>query len=261
MANTIYQNTVLENKYTSVLTTKLDLQNYMTVDDSLMQEAGMVKKVITKTVTGDVQDLEQGKGNTSTISVTTTTNDYTVGVTQGAFPYFDEEAMADPAVVDAGLEGLAEKMVNSFTSKAAAEWKKATLKQEYATTIDFNTVVDAIAKLNLEDESQLFMLISPNMVAAFRKALKDDLKYSSDFVRTGYIGSVVGVPVYVSKAIEDGAAVIATKEAVKLFLKKNTEMEQDRDMNLRKNTIYARKTALVALVDATKVVYISKSAG
>ena len=83
MANTIDQNAVLENKYTSVLTTKLDLQNYMTVDDSLMQEAGMVKKVITKTVTGDVEDLTQGKGNTSTISVTTTTNDYTVGTTQG----------------------------------------------------------------------------------------------------------------------------------------------------------------------------------
>ena len=83
MANTIYQNAVLENKYTSVLNTKLDLQNYMTVDDSLMQEAGMVKKVITKTVTGDVEDLAQGVGNTSTISVTTTTNDYTVGVTQG----------------------------------------------------------------------------------------------------------------------------------------------------------------------------------
>lgn len=83
MANTIYHNAVLENKYTSVLNTKLDLQNYMTVDDSLMQEAGMVKKVITKTVTGDVEDLAQGVGNTSTISVTTTTNDYTVGTTQG----------------------------------------------------------------------------------------------------------------------------------------------------------------------------------
>lgn len=259
MANTVYQNTVLENKYTSVLTTKLDLQNYMTVDDSLMQDAGMIKKIITKTVTGSVEDLAQGAGNSANVEVTTVTNDYTVGVTQGRFQYFDEEAMADPAVVDAGLEGLAEMMINSFTAKAAAEWKKATLKQTYTTNIDFDTVVDAIAKLNLEDESQLFMLISPNMVASFRKALKDDLKYSSDFVRTGYIGSVVGVPVYVSKAIEDGSAVIATKEAVKLFLKKNTEMEQERDMNIRQNTVYARKTALVSLVDATKVVYISKA--
>ena len=256
MAQTIYENVVLGNKYESVLSTKLDLQSYMTVDTTLAADAGMKKKVITRTVTGNVEDLAQGAGNTSTVEVGTTSKDYEVTTTQGRFAYFDEEAMADPTVVDAGLTGLSEKMVNSFVEKAVAEWEKATLKQTYDTAITFDTVVDAIAKLNLEDESQLFMLIAPDMLADFRKALRDDLKYSEGFVRTGYIGSVCGVPVYVSKAITAGKAVLATKEAVTLFIKKDAEIEQDRDADTRKNIVYARKVALVALTDATKVVLI-----
>lgn len=256
MTQTIYANTVLENKYNSVLTTKLNLQNYLTVDNDLQQEAGMVKRIITKTVSGSVEDLAQGNGNSATVEVGTSYADYTVGVTQGRFVYYDEEAMADGALVDAGITGIGEKMVNDFVSKAVAEWRKATLQQGYS-SISFDTVVDAIAKLNLEDESSLFMLISPNMVASFRKAVKDELKYSEAFTRTGYLGSLVGVPCYVSKAIPNGEAIVANKEAVRLFIKKDTEIEQERDANTRKNTIYARKAALVALVDATKVCRIA----
>ena len=258
MANVIYPNTILENKYESVLTTKLNLQNYLTVDNDLQQDAGMKKRIITKTVTGSVEDLAQGAGNSETIEVGTSYADYDVGTTQGRFVYYDEEAMADGNLVDAGLTGIGEKMINDFVSKAVAEWRKATLQQGYS-TIGFDTVVDAIAKMNLEDESALFMLISPNMVAAFRKAVKDELKYSEGFTRTGYLGSLVGVPCYVSKAIPDGEAIIASKEAVRLFIKKNTEIEQERDANTRKNTVYARKVALVALVDATKVVRIGRN--
>lgn len=255
MANSIYENVVLENKYNTVLDTLLNLQQFLTVDNSLQESAGMKKRIISKTVTGSVDDLAQGVGNSNTIEVATTYADYDVETTQGRFVYFDEEAMQDAFVVDNGLKGLSEKMVNSFTSKAVAEWRKATLQQGYS-SIGFDTVVDAIAKMNLEDESGLFLLISPNMVAAFRKAVKDELKYSEGFVRTGYLGSLVGVPCYVSKAIPNGEAILADKSAVRLFIKKDTEIEQERDANLRKNTVYARKVALVALVDANKVVKI-----
>lgn len=262
MANTIFENVVLGNKYNSVLATKLDLQTYMTVDNTLTTEAGMKKKIITKTVTGAVDDLAQGAGNTNSVEVSTSTSDYEVGTTQGRFVYFDEEAMADGNVVDAGLTGLSEKMINSFVAKAVAEWEKATLRQTYATAtgIDFDTVVDAIAKLNVEDETGLFLLIAPDMLAKFRKNLKDNLSYSEGFVRTGYVGSVCGVPVYISKAITAGEAILASKDAVTLFVKKDTEIEQERDANLRKNTVYARKVALVALTDATKVVKINAAA-
>lgn len=259
MSNSIFNNTVLANKYESILSTKLNMNQFMTIDNDLQAQPGMTKKVITKTATGSVDKLTQGNGNSHFVEVATSTNDYTVETVQGQFIYYDEEAMADPAVVDAGLNGLAEKMMNSFVSDAIAEFDKATLQQGYAKSsgIAFNDVVDALAKLNMEDETSLFMLISPNSVAAFRKNLKDDLKYAEAFVRTGYIGSVCGVPCYISKAIADGVAFIASKEAITDFVKKGSVIEQDRDVDLRKNLIVARKVAVVALTDARKVVKIA----
>ena len=47
-------------------------------------------------------------------------------------------------------------------------------------------------------------------------------------------------------------------EAVKLFIKKDIEVEQDRNADTRTNSVYLRTAYLVALVDATKICKISK---
>lgn len=258
MAHTIYQNFILANKVSDILTTQVDLNTYMTVDTELAENAGMKKVINTYTATGNVQNLAMGEGNTADIEVSFTPTEYTVGTTQGRFKYYDEQEMADPMVVDAGLDGIAKTMVNDFTTKAIAEYEKATLTLT-GTAWTFDTVVDAIAKMNLEDETGLFLLISPADQANFRKALKDDLKYVEGFVRTGYIGSVCGVPVIVSKAVAKGKGYLATKDAITLFIKKDTEIEQERDANTRENRVFVRKVALVALTDATKLVKITVS--
>lgn len=255
MAHTIYENFVLENKIEDILTTAVDLQGYMTVDTSLTTEPGMKKIIHTYTATGNVEDLAMGEGNSEDINVSFTSAEYEVGVTQGRFQYFDEQEMQDPMVVDTGLEGVAKKMVNDFTAKAIAEYEKATLV-ENATAWSFDVIADTIAKLDVEDETGLFLLISPEDKAAFRKALKDDLKYSEGYVRTGYIGTVCGVPVIVSKAVAKGTGYLATKEAVTLFIKKGSEIEQERDADKRNNKVFARKVAVVALTNATKIVKI-----
>lgn len=251
MANTVFDNKVIGSKVTDILSTKLDLANYLTVDNDLAEDAGMIKTVNVYTASGSVQDLAQGEGNTEEVSIGYVGTNYTVGTTQGRFVYFDEEAMKDPKAIEYGLAGLADTMVNDFTAKAIAEFDKATVAT--ATGLSFNTIVDTIAEMNLEDESGLFLLINVADKAKLRKALGDDLKYVEAFVRSGYIGSVCGVPVYVSKAVPANKAFIATKDAVTLFIKKDTEVEQERDANTRKNTVYVRKVALVALTDATKV--------
>ena len=49
-----------------------------------------------------------------------------------------------------------------------------------------------------------------------------------------------------------------TKEAVKLFMKKDVEVEQDRDADIRQNSVYLRTAYVCALVDGTKIVKLSK---
>lgn len=260
MANQVYDNVVLANKIEDILTTAVDLTSYMTVDTSMTQEAGMKKKINTYKAQGDVETLDMGAGNTGDIEVSFSTEEYEVETVQGRFQYYDEQAMTDPMVVQAGLEGIAKTMINDFTAKAVAEFDKATLTVQ-RTGFAFTDIVDAIAKLNTENEDGLFILVGVADLANFRKELQDDLKYNEAFVRTGYVGSVCGVPVIVTKAITNGNIYLASKEAVTLFIKKDTEVEQERDANVRNNKVYIRKVAVVALTDENKVVKLTPKAG
>lgn len=255
----VYDNKILENKIEDFLATSLDVAQYATHDDSLTQSAGMKKIVNTYKATGNVEDLKMGEGNSEDIEVAFDSVEYTVGVTQGRFPYYDEEVMTDPMVVDVGLKKLAAQMTNDLTAKIVAELDKTNLIL-YNQTFTFANIVDAIATFPQEEIEGLFLLVNKAEVATIRKNLADDLKYVEDFVRTGYIGSVCGVPVIATAAVKAGEAYLANKEAVTIFTKKGSEIEQERDANVRLNKIYARKVMLVALTDATKVIKLTKAA-
>ena len=252
----IYDNFVLENKIEDLLITAVDMNAYLTPDYSLTETAGMTKKIHTYTSVGSVQDLAMGEGNTEEIEVSFTETEYKVGTTQGNFNYFDEQAMTDPTLIDAGLKGLSQKMTNDLTTKAIAELNKATIVKT-GCTWTFDDVVDAIALYPHESEEGLFLLINKAEKGSFRKNLKSELSYTEDFVRAGYIGHVCGVPVVVSDAVPAGTAFLASKAAVKCLIKKGVEIEQEREANIRKNKVFARKVMVVALVDATRVVKLT----
>ena len=99
-------------------------------------------------------------------------------------------------------------------------------------------------------------------VPSIRKALNDNLKYVESYVRSGYIGNVAGVPIYMSKALDnmdedsEGQPVgfLATREAVTAFIKKDVRVEQDRDIDKKENFIVADRYAVIALTDETKCV-------
>ena len=256
MAHQVYENIILSNKVNEILTTKIDMNNYLTIDTSMTESAGMKKVINTYTSNGTIEELGMGEGNSTSLEVSFTPVEYEVKTYQGKFAFYDEQEMTDPMVVDVGLTNQAKDMINDFTAKAVAEYEKASLAVN-ASAWAFDVVVDAIAKMELEDEAGLFLLINPADQAAFRKALKDDLSYSEGFVRTGYIGSVCGVPVVITKAVPAGKGYLATKEAVTVFIKKDTETEYERDADTRNNMYWIRKVAVVALTDATKVVKIT----
>lgn len=260
MAHNIYPLEVLENKFETQVITELDLSNYATIDSSMSGlDAGMTKKIITWNYSGELEEVAMGVGNTQSVEVAFATKEYEVGVTQGRFEYYDEQEMINPGVVDTGLKGLAERFVNDVTNKVIAEFGKGKQVVNYTTAPSFDSFVDAVAVFKEKAEG-LFALVNPADLAALRKALKDDLKYVEGFVRTGYVGSVCGVPVIVSNAAPVGEIIVANSQAVTIFVKKGSEMETERDANVRKNSVYSRKVALVALTDETKVVRIKKQA-
>lgn len=256
-----YDNKVLESKFKDQYESKLDLMQFCTVDDSLTGVAGDKVTINTYTATDGTEVLEMGQGNTENIEVAFTPVTYTIELLQNRFPYYDEEEMRDPLVVEKGINHMAVDMFNTVNARAMSAFGNATLKA-YVSKFDFNAFVDGVALFpNNEAEAlKIFALVNPDDKAEIRKNLKDDLKYIEDYVRTGYIGTVNGVNLYASNIADKGEIVLATKEAVTYYRKKGIEIEQDRVKNVRLNTIYSREYGVFALTDATKAVKLIKGA-
>ena len=253
MANTVYANKVIEAKAKDLLTTSVNTRNLMTVDTGLAQEAGMTKTINVYTYSGQAEEVAAGEGNTNRGSITYEGKDYTVKMVQQAFDYQDEDFMKDNTIVDNMLKGANQVMVNKMTSDFYTEAAKATLTQTGA--ISYDTIVDAISKLNVEDESGLFVIITPNQKAAIRKDVDYKAARMGEVVYNGQIGTVAGIPVIVSKAADN--AYVMSKDAIKLFMKKDLEVEQERNADTRTNSVYLRTAYLVSLVDATKICKIT----
>ena len=261
----LYENQVLENKVEEMLTTLLDFNQFMTTDTSLAENAGMKKVINTYTAEGDAEYLEMTEGNDEEIAVSFTPAEYIVKTLQQKFVYFDEQEMNDPMVVEVGLQKMSANMVNAMVAEAIAEMDKATLIK-YGCSWEYADVVDAIAMYPHEQAEGLMLLISPEIEAAFRKNLVQYLSYVEANARTGYIGSICGVPVYKSAAmkedkglVSEACAFLVDRRAITNFVKKGVEIEQSRDIDTRKNTIVSRKVGLVALTDATRIVKLVES--
>ena len=263
MANTVYPNKVLEAKAKNLLITALNTRTLMTVDATLAQHAGMTKTINTYVYSGEAEVVAAGEGNTASNrgSITYTGTDYTVKMVQQAFDYTDEDEMKDPTIVDNMMKGATQVMQNKMTTDFIGELDKATVVQNFAKgdAISYDVIVDSISKLNIEDEAGIFIVIPYAWKAALRKDPDYKAARMGEVVYTGQVGTICGIPVIATKALTD-AAYTMTREAVKLFMKKDVEVEQDRDADKRINSVYLRTAYLVALVDATKVCKIAEAA-
>ena len=256
MANTVFNNKVIEAKAKDLLTTAVNTRSLMTIDNALAQESGMTKTINVYTYSGAAEEVGVGEGNSVRGSITYIPTDYTVKYVQQTFDYQDEDFMKDGTIVDNMLKGATQTMTNKMSADFVAECAKATLKAPFA-TFGYEAIVDGISKLNLEDESKLFVVI-PN---AWKADLRKDEDYKTarmgEVIYNGMVGTVAGIPVIATNALTDKAYVM-TAEAIKLFMKKDVSVEQDRDIETRTNTIVLGTAYLVALENADKICELVK---
>lgn len=257
MANTIFENKVIEAKATDLLTTSVNARSMMTVDNSLVETEGMTKTINVYTYTGKVEKLADGAKNSQRGSIAFVGKDYKVGRVQQVFDYSDSDFMKDNAIVDMSLEGANALMANQMTEDFYAEAAKATLSHEVA-TFGYEGIVDAIAKLNIEDESKVIVV----MPTAWKAEIRKDEDYKNarmgEVVYNGQIGTVAGLPVVATNALTDTAYVL-TPEAIKLFMKKDVEVEQSRDVEAKINTVVLASYYICALVNNNKICKIVKA--
>ena len=275
MSNTLFANKVIESKATDLLSTKLNHRSLMTIDAELQGSEGMTKTINTYTYTGEAEILGVGVGSTASKrgSGSYVGKDYTVQCIQEAFDYFDEDFMKDSHVVDMGVNGATDVMTNFLTSKfyEALATKQGAQelvgKTEFAKggAISYDTVVDAIADMKVEDESKLVLVLPTDWKADIRKDSDYKAAQLGEVIYNGQVGTIAGIPVVCTKILNAtpgnaAKAYLLTPEAVTLFIKKNVEVEQDRDKDKRLNSIYLREYYICALTDATKARKIVEAA-
>lgn len=263
MAHTIYENFYLSNEVEDQYKSHLDLQQFCKVDNSLTGTAGMKRQINVYSATDGTETLAMGNGNTKSIEVSYAKREYEILLAQNRFKYFDEQEMTDPMLVPVGVRHMGTDLFNYVNKSIYTEFKKANMAVA-AEKLNFAAFADAVASLNIEytdNEAEkvaslAFAFVSPADVAELRKNLAEDLKYVEAFVRTGYVGTVAGVNIFTKKDADKGTVIVATSKAVTLFNKKGVEVEQDRNKDIRENTIWSRKYYLAALTDATKAVKV-----
>jgi hypothetical protein len=254
-----YENFVLENKMTDLVNTNLDVNALFTVDNSLATEAGLDKVVNKYTYTGKVEQLAKGAKNTTRGAVSFVPQKYTVKRYQQTFDYNDMDIMQDPYLLDVATAGAATLMSNEIKEEYFAELAKISKTSEY-TTFNYDAVVDALAEIGKEVESDMFIIMGTDLRAAIRKDADYKASRQGEILYTGQFGTISGVPCLFSKLCGAGEAFISAKDQVKFFVKKDGSVEQDRDIETKDNTVVYERHGVMALVDETKSIKLKKKA-
>lgn len=259
MANTVFDNVVIEAKASDLLASKIGARTLMTIDNTLEGSEGMTKLINTYTYNGSVEELAAGVGNTTRGTVSYVSKEYKVKMMQQAFDYTDEDFMMDANVVDMGVRGASDVMANTLNNAYYGAINGASLEtSQFTNALNYNDIVDAIAEMRLEDESGLFLLVGRLGKAALRKDADYKAAQLGQVIYNGQVGTIAGIPVICTKDIADDSAILATKEAVTCFVKKNVEVEQARNADQRKNSIYMRQCYIVAVTNSSRARFLTK---
>lgn len=255
----LYENFVLENKMTDLVNTQVNINSLFTVDNSLEGEAGL-KKIINKyTYTGSVEKLAKGAKNTNKGAVNFVATEYDIERYQQTFEYNDMDVMQDPYMLDVATKGASEVMANHIREQYFAELAKISNTGTYA-TFGYEAVVDALLEIGREVESDTFVVMGLDAKAEVRKDADYKASRQGEILYTGQFGDICGIPCICSKLVPAGTVYVTTKDAVKLFVKKSGSVEQDRDIETKNNVVVYDRHGVMALVDESKSIKLTKNA-
>ncbi len=257
--NMLYPNEFMaietENQYQS----KLNLNQFCIIDNTLVGVQGDTKKIRTYSATDGVQTLAMGEGNTTDIASNYVEREYSIRMKQARTRWYDEETMIDAKAVTTAIDHFSVNFYNDTNAAIYEQLMSGTQEIGVDGTDYFSAFVDAIALFPAEEQDALSLkaIVSSADLAKIRKGLKDSLQYVEAYARSGYIGSVAGVSLYAKNDATAGTIVVTTGKAVTVFNKKGIELEQSRlDPNTRHNAMYMRQYKIEALTDDTQVVRI-----
>ena len=247
---------VMADMISAGLPSKVKFAPFARVDTTLAGQAGDTITIPQYAYIGDATDLVEGVAMGTTV-LTATTQTATIKAAGKAVEITDQAALSaygDPV-------GQAEKQLEeSIASKVDTDFVTAlagaTLTHDIGATatISYEAIVDAVDKFEDEDDEVKVLFIHPKQKTQLRKAV--------DFVRatdmgdkvfmTGVIGEVAGCQVVASSRIKEADGkytnFIIKPDALALYLKRDVNVEYDRDI-LAKTTVISADQHYVAVLE------------
>jgi len=249
------------------------------IDTTLQGRPGSTITVPKYEYIGDAEDLAEGvKANVA--QLTTDTAEYTIKKAVKQVQLTDEAVLSgygNPVGETNNQLGL------SLASKVDQDVMDELLSAQVVAdghadeAISYDGVVDAIDYFNEEENVEKVMFINPHQVSELRK--DDDFKsketYNNEVVMRGEIGMIANARIVPSRKIvaEDGVyncPIVQLRPesqtgdetaAITIFLKRNVNLETQRDLTNYTTLIGADEHYVAALTDESKVVVAQFLAG
>ena len=241
------------------------------IDTTLQGRPGSTVTIPRYEYIGDAEDLAEGI-TADTAELTTTTAEYTIKKAVKQVRLTDEAVLSgygNPVGETNNQLGLA------IAAKVDNDVMGALLESRVvydgsANAISYDGIVDAIDLFQEEDNVEKVMFIHPLQVSELRK--DDDFiskdKYGNEVMVNGEIGMVANARIVPSKKVPyaEGAFTCPIVElrpeeqtgddlaAVTIFLKRNVNVETERDLTNYTTLIGADEHYVVGLTDESKVV-------
>lgn len=245
---------------------------FANIDTTLAGRPGSTITVPKYKYIGDAEDLAEGVTADKT-KLETTPAEYTVKKAVKQVELTDEAVLSGYGnPVGETNSQLAKAIASKVDADVMDELKGAQLQYTGAATgISYDEVVNAIDVLNEEENVEKVMFIHPKQVSQLRK--DDDFisndKYNNNVIMKGEIGMIANTRIVPSKKAVNAEGtyflnpIVELKPesqtgdeiaAVTIYLKRDTNLETQRDLSNYTTLIGADKHYVAALTDESKVV-------
>lgn len=259
---------VMADMISAGLPAKIKFTPLAKVDTTLAARPGNTITVPKYAYIGEAEDVAEGVAMGTTV-LTASTTEATVKKAGKAVELTDEAVLSgygDP--VGEATNQLKMSVADKVDSDCYTALKGASLVYDgSAGVISYEGVVKAVDLFEEESDNAKVMLVHPKQITALRldADFKDINKYPLQTVMTGVIGEIAGCQVVASKkvALEGGnyiCPIIITggedneQPALTLYMKRNVELETDRDILAKTTVISVDEHYTAVLSNEAKVV-------
>lgn len=231
------------------------------VDRTLVGRPGSTVTVPRFQYIGDAKTVAEGAPIDLEL-LQTATDEFTIKKVAKGVELTDESVLSgygDP------IGEAARQLRLSIAAKADSDALEAldstTLAYTDGTAWDLATIDAAMAIFNDEDQEGAVLLMHPQDAGKLRVAVADNWARASELgdnlIVSGAFGEVLGAQVIRSRKITEGTAYLVKPGALGMYLKRDVEVETDRDITTKTTVMTADQHYGVHLYDESKAIKIT----